>query len=115
MVESSKPPLLLLLIGLPGCGKTTLASSILKLNPTSKHICFDLLQGGLQTTESWHQAKQTAFELCQHSNANLIILDDNFEYKSMRKPYFKLAQERHIGYIELHFTISLDQSLQRIK
>jgi broad-specificity NMP kinase len=83
----------MLLVGLPGCGKTTLANQLRDLDPTIQHICFDQLQEE-QTTESWHEAKQIAFKKCQEhilSNPSMIILDDNFEYKSMRKPYFKLA------------------------
>jgi tRNA uridine 5-carbamoylmethylation protein Kti12 len=33
----------------------------------------------------------------------LVIIDDTNDYRSMRKPYFRLAQMKRVKYLEIHF------------
>ena len=48
------------------------------------------------------------------NQSSFIIIDDTNEYRSMRKSYFRLAQEYAMKYIEVHFeSIGLEESFFR--
>jgi tRNA uridine 5-carbamoylmethylation protein Kti12 len=55
----------------------------------------------------WHKVRSIAFEEASNalkSNNTTVVIDDTNEYRSMRKPYFRLAQFKQFGYLEIHFT-----------
>ena len=47
-----KPPTLYMLVGLPGCGKTTIANRIIESDPTVVHISSDAIRGRLWGDEN---------------------------------------------------------------
>jgi len=54
----------------------------------------------------WHKARDIALEQTTtmiNSIGSTVIIDDTNEYRSMRKPYFRLAQMKQCGYLEVHF------------
>ena len=54
----------------------------------------------------WHKARDIALEQCTenlNSVGSTVVIDDTNEYRSMRKPYFRLAQMKQYGYLEIHF------------
>ena len=118
---------IIVMVGLPACGKSTLslviAEQMAVLNRNVKIIDLDVIFSHLTNPNKqsidglWQQARLLALE---HTTEALkacdvdVIVDDNNEYRSMRKPYFRLAQMRGYGYVELHFkNFTYNQSLIR--
>ncbi|KAI6655469.1 hypothetical protein LOD99_11398 [Oopsacas minuta] len=50
-----------------------------------------------------------------NSKISVLILDDTFHYRSMRYEYYRLARGRGLGFKQLFFEISLEDSLCRNK
>ena len=115
------------MVGLPACGKSTLALVIAEqmavLNRNVKIVELDVIFSHLKNPNKqsidglWQQARLLALD---HTATALqakdvdVIVDDNNEYRSMRKPYFRLAQMKGYGYVELHFrNFTYKQSLLR--
>ena len=46
-----------------------------------------------------------------HQGSEMVIIDDCFEYGSMRKVYYQLARELRVGYFELHIDCPLDVAM----
>jgi len=43
-----------------------------------------------------------------------VIIDDTNDYRSMRKPYYRLAQMRQVKYLEIHFKLfTFSDSMKR--
>lgn len=94
-------PGLIILMGLPGAGKTSLAQSIQShapLNISVQRLCFDefLFNGSLKEK---HGAIFSHVEkLFRAMTGNVIvILDDCMHLKSLRKPYWRLGQTLTLG------------------
>ena len=47
------------------------------------------------------------------TNAEVLVLDDNFYYRSMRRPYYKLARERGVGLAILCLDVDADVAVAR--
>lgn len=88
-----------------------------------KHIEFDeiLLNIGY-CIENWHKCRKIAYERVESlmkeeiKNKNcpsktVIIIDDNFQYKSMRRVYIKLCEKYSFGLCVLYFESSVENSL----
>ncbi|KAL9642728.1 hypothetical protein ABK040_009806 [Willaertia magna] len=126
---------LMLLCGLPGVGKSTL-SQILKEQLSSTHRTslfsydfFEDLKYENQNTflpEIWRETrteielkvKELIISLKKKSHndgkPNIIILDDNFYYKSMRQTFVQLCQTYQIGHIQIILrTIDINICLER--
>jgi Predicted nucleotide kinase len=67
----------------------------------SRKLCYDMVKNFL---ELFSQGSEDPF---------IIILDDNFLLKSMRKPYYILSWEYKTGFCELHIQADLNTSLYR--
>lgn len=100
--------LLVVLYGLPGAGKSTLAKGVGEAlgGSVCHHISVDDLMGASEgewtpaAREAWHAARATMIlrvrEVIDAAEAEVplvVILDDNFQLKSMRKAVFHLARE----------------------
>ena len=90
------PTIVLLLCGLPGAGKSRLVAS---LPSTAIPIEYDQVQDDLlldNSLEAWRTSRHVALEqLSQHlsSSSQLIVLDDNFYWRSMRKQVYQTCQQ----------------------
>ena len=52
-------------------------------------------------------------ELSCKDRVSVLILDDTFHYRSMRYEYYRLSHEKGLGYVQVFFKISLEESLLR--
>lgn len=158
---------LVVLLGLPGAGKSTLCQKLfqsLETKPNSSdicliHVCFDELipltlqekfvlikQSKLNDDDegtSWKSARRDVYYKVdnlvkclkngnvdsdifnifgiigkQDANAKyVILLDDNFYYRSMRYEYFQLARKHNVGfcqcYIECATEVAIHQNQSR--
>ena len=92
---------MIITIGLPGSGKSTLARqfkgfTIIEGDQIEREISEKF------SPETWKQSRQICFERVQQElQSNNVIVDDNFELPSMRKPYLRLAQKLRINYLQL--------------
>lgn len=81
-----------LLVGIPGAGKSTIARAIKDSLVDAEVIEFDQveleLNGGTFSSEKWQASREQSMKRAKESTANYVILDDNFYYRSMRKPYY---------------------------
>ena len=160
---SRSTTLVLLVCGLPGCGKSTFARDLLrqvnfvqegsqtslskKPSVECHHIEYDHLQNRLLddslsddnnevnngvvdlSLEAWRKSRTAALEelrsLLQESSSTtkyrLILLDDNFHLRSMRKQVFKVCQKQiqsatkpsHVGDDVEHFVSRTDSPDRR--
>jgi tRNA uridine 5-carbamoylmethylation protein Kti12 len=121
--------LLVLLAGLPGCGKTSLARQLVSVLPHETFlVCLDAIQAEevlalkkeekekkeedkdedeVLSLKAWHQARRKALnqvkerflqsfkeeQKLSETQALIVLVDDNFYYRSMRKPFQRVAQE----------------------
>lgn len=114
----------MLLVGLPASGKSTLAR---KLTETEGVVAieFDKLERELDkegsefSIEHWQAARDTAFQQCSEAlvrqDVRVVVMDDNFYYRSMRKRYFHLARELRVGYLEVHLEMPVEEAMRRNK
>lgn len=93
---SYMPKRIVLLCGLPGAGKSTLANYIVEHVPNTKRIEYDQLSNADASIESWRAAREDAMAVLHQSIDlfDLILLDDNFYLRSMRKDIARSLQER---------------------
>jgi len=149
---------LLLLIGLPGCGKTSLCKKLL-LNKDSQysklnfiHVSFDdhipldnqekfaimkQKEDNVDNEDTWKNAryklylsveemikglkaetvndafkKFTNIEKVYSDNQFIVLLDDNFYYKSMRYEYYQMARSLSIGYCQVYIECSISDAIK---
>ena len=99
-------PVLLVLSGIPGAGKTTLARAISEAKTHSEHICFDAGMQGEFSPEKWREAQACFYGRVTDAinrQVRLVIVDDNLNYLSMVKKYCRLARAH--GYAVLHVVL----------
>jgi tRNA uridine 5-carbamoylmethylation protein Kti12 len=90
------PTTVLLLMGLPGSGKSSLCQHWLGEFPDCIHVEYDAVVQDT-TLESWRLSRHTALaELARHlheGNSRMILMDDNFHLSSMRKQVYHVCQK----------------------
>jgi len=111
---------LVLGVGLPASGKTSFFKSITMDNWNVLHVEFDLIERNLLNSSShddkdelkyWHQARIIAEDVVESRvkqaiespKTTLIMIDDNFYYSSMRRPYKRIARKYGCSYFEINF------------
>jgi len=148
---------LLLLVGLPGCGKTSLCKKLL-LNKDSKysklvfiHVSFDdhiplvnqekfaimrQNKDNVDNDDTWKNARsmlltsveemvkalksRTVNEVTKkfinidevNDQQFIVLLDDNFYYKSMRYEYYQMARRQSVGYCQVYIECSVSDAAQ---
>lgn len=89
---------LILIAGLPGAGKTTLAKCLKNLLPQCLLLEYDDLQQDLTSLEAWKHTRQRALQELQQALGSqkyqFVVMDDNFQLSSMRKQVFHVAQKQ---------------------
>ena len=71
--------------------------------------------------EGWHKSRDVALEITRtmiekfllYKKQSLVLVDDTFEYSSMRKAYYQIAREYSVLYGELHLTCPLETAVER--
>lgn len=116
---------LLVLIGLPGSGKTSLATELLKCWPDLNPVLFSFdqlvpleKQLELVSSNSWkNERREFVAKVEQHlllnSNKKLVIIDDNNYYKSMRYEFYQLARKHSVGFCQIFMQVSLEVAVKR--
>lgn len=105
---------ILMVCGVPGVGKTYLSNKLINQFKTKENIKsfyfnfdeifvkdsfndqnnkFDLLKFKASRIKLFEKFKLKMNDLFENSkDTSILIIDDNFYFKSMRKPYFKFAK-----------------------
>eukprot|EP00792_Barthelona_sp_PAP020_P003502 TRINITY_DN1553_c0_g1_i1.p1 TRINITY_DN1553_c0_g1~~TRINITY_DN1553_c0_g1_i1.p1 ORF type:complete len:270 (+),score=67.55 TRINITY_DN1553_c0_g1_i1:76-885(+) len=131
-----KHPLLILLIGLPGCGKSYLASNVYDSllssfeNENEKYftsdrielIEFDKISQNLHESlnesqwspQIWHQSRKIFIETVKEALINqkkIVIVDDNLQLTSLRKPFWRLAEKYSYSTLSIFIDAPLNHCL----
>ena len=116
---------LICLVGLPAAGKSTLCSALTS-RPTSSYnidyICYDQhintinhLEDPRGWTKARHLLNQTITNLVQQRQSsvtsNILLVDDNFYYRGMRKEVYHIAQRHACVFGQVVFPISCELSI----
>jgi tRNA uridine 5-carbamoylmethylation protein Kti12 len=118
------PQMLLLLCGLPGSGKTSLARGVGNQVGLSKsfignlfcpffrcvHVEFDTFEGDFQEKRAQAQA---VVEIELNKGGGLVVCDDNNFYHSMRKVYKNLAKKLNKAFLVVFLTVPVDEAVRR--
>lgn len=127
MLPQCDCPHLLLLVGIPGSGKTTLACYLERTFARELPvvvISYDAIETELTQDKSWdrsvwHDVRKIVYDKCvaflenYQSKKSILILDDNMYYRSMRYLYFKLARKADAQFAEIFLDCPLDVALER--
>ena len=112
---------IVLVCGLPGCGKSSFCAEFMRrTGGTSgffgeqpplvwEHVCFDAIEAELRPPSAdfdpsaWKLAQERPVDivlsaLASDSNRVALLLDDNMYYRSMRKRWYHLAQQRRCAF-----------------
>lgn len=129
-VQDGKAPYcLLVMVGIPGIGKSTLAKQIadlaaIKYGLHNLHVDFDsyIEDVGQFSVEGYRDGRRRALEdiLANSKEHSLIIADDTFHLYSMRHACRSLARKYGAAYIQLVFPkteqmlqLAIDQNARR--
>ncbi|BES87935.1 unnamed protein product [Nesidiocoris tenuis] len=117
---------LLCLIGLPGSGKTTLARAIVDFFNARqiKTSCFhydslihdsDYRAGRFKERRQQilEEVEKSACEMIENSENYLIILDDNFHYRSMRYEVYRVAKQSKAGFAQVYLDVPFEECCLR--
>eukprot|EP00927_Polykrikos_kofoidii_P074270 TRINITY_DN70256_c0_g1_i1.p1 TRINITY_DN70256_c0_g1~~TRINITY_DN70256_c0_g1_i1.p1 ORF type:complete len:373 (+),score=55.52 TRINITY_DN70256_c0_g1_i1:127-1245(+) len=131
---------LLLVCGLPGCGKTSFCRAIVEkfasLRQASfdcQHVCYDDLEvecrvalsnsGDKFDPAAWRLSRKKAVDVvreCVTKRSNdrttsrlVLILDDNMYYRSMRRNWYHLAIENRFAFRQVFLQASVQTCLER--
>lgn len=108
-----------LLVGLPGAGKSSLARRLCESIQSSIHIEYDGITASLiegEELEAWRRTRSIAVENlaeCLSTSPSLVVMDDNFHLRSMRKAIYRVCQKHALRGMVIFFgVIFVDSSLE---
>ena len=124
---SVKKPVIVVVMGLPGSGKTYFSKLIQEKLVNSTRISFDDLvtitqQKQLVDESKWKEERQSVLQRIDQylsgkkvqefsdelfEQDRVVIIDDNNYYQSMRYSYFQLARKYHLGYCQFYLDAPL--------
>lgn len=121
--DRSRSCCIVLLVGLPGAGKTTFAKILSQTNEAAScaTVSFDEVlpleeQKALSTAPSssdnkWKLARQdmkdrVRKEMTERNDNVIVFVDDNNYYRSMRHEYYQLARELQVGFCQFYLKVS---------
>uniref|UniRef100_A0A6T1G554 L-seryl-tRNA(Sec) kinase n=1 Tax=Alexandrium monilatum TaxID=311494 RepID=A0A6T1G554_9DINO len=125
---------LLLVCGLPGCGKTSFCKVLLARaaedpcllgsNAEWHHICYDEIEADLRgpagdfDPSAWQAARERCMQeaerlLAERAQRAVLLLDDNMYYRSMRKRWYHFARERGCAYRQVFLQAPQEVCLER--
>ncbi|KAK1939382.1 L-seryl-tRNA(Sec) kinase [Phytophthora citrophthora] len=138
MAASSCAAVLVLVCGLPAAGKTTLVKQLVATRSDSRlheRISFDDLYEQQVTAdeksvefdpENWKMCQQEMLlrvsnrlekqndSVRRNESTQLVLfVDDNFQYRSLRKRFFNLATERNCGFGVLYANVPAETCRER--
>jgi len=129
-------PLMLLLCGLPGSGKTTLSRQLARTMRTNgiptEVLRFDLHEKKAYERsrtskfepESWKSAREACFRALrdvmdeeeeeeERKRHRCVILDDTMHYKSMRREAYRYAREFRAAFVVVHVDVDEKECWER--
>jgi len=101
-----------LLVGLPGSGKSSLARQLCETRNASAHIEYDRVAASLceeDELEAWRKSRSVAVqELTKRLQEfpSLIVMDDNFHLRSMRKTIYRVCQDHVLQGKTIYFGVA---------
>lgn len=99
------------LVGLPGSGKSTIARQLCETRQSSVHIEYDAVAASLSEVDdlaAWRRSRTVALEgLIKYlkESARLVVLDDNFHLRSMRKAIYQICRNHAAIGIVIYFGV----------
>ncbi|XP_069681063.1 L-seryl-tRNA(Sec) kinase [Periplaneta americana] len=106
---------LVVLIGLPGSGKTTLCQALSRcLGAQALPLSYDSLLPA--ATDAWREARLSALaavEAAARQGPRFVLVDDNMYYRSMRWQCYQLARRLRLGFCQLYLHCELEDALRR--
>eukprot|EP00644_Phytophthora_capsici_P004152 jgi/Phyca11/109662/e_gw1.17.588.1 len=121
MAANSCVAVLVLVCGLPGAGKTTLVKQLVATacsisSRLHERISFDDLYEQHVTAEGKPgEFDPEKWKMCQQDMLKRLVLlvDDNFQYRSLRKRFFHLTAKLNCGFGVLYVDVPLDICRER--
>lgn len=114
---------IILLCGLPACGKTTLCTSLNQIWRKNKALNVRIISIDTFYKKStfdpsdWHAAREDAYRTTAKvlETDGIVIVDDTMFYRSMRRKYFSLAVEYHAAFRIVRVSCSFETCMERNK
>ncbi|GLV33147.1 Phosphoseryl tRNA kinase [Carabus blaptoides fortunei] len=118
---------LVVLIGLPGAGKSHFCKYFLEHYATSSdivvtHVSFDQIEHETDRRDykpfrtDIQERVVTLLENKMKDNAEskwIVLIDDNMYYRSMRRSYYNVAKRYRIGYCQVHVICNINIAKER--
>ena len=112
---------MIVLVGCPGCGKSTYAKTLADADPTLLIVCPDTFRAILGTGESDQSVSRQAFEMAYDAandallNGSSVIVDATNMHRKARKSFLDIAKRHNANKIAHVFELDKATLLERNK